>query len=100
MTRSKLTIDEQITDMQAKGITFLHSDKDDAKRFLKYNTYYFKIKVYERNYDKYNTTSKKGQYINLDCLLKRAFYFRHVFEKNCSINGLGYRTCLESTTSL
>lgn len=66
MTRSKLTIDEQITDMQAKGITFLHSDKDDAKRFLKYNTYYFKIKAYERNYDKYNTTSKKGQYINLD----------------------------------
>lgn len=66
MTRPKLSIDEQITDMQTKGITFHHSDKDDAKRFLKYNTYYFKIKAYERNYDKYNATPKKGQYINLD----------------------------------
>lgn len=66
MTRPKLSIDEQITDMQTKGITFHHSDKDNAKRFLKYNTYYFKIKAYERNYDKYNATPKKGQYINLD----------------------------------
>lgn len=66
MTHLKLSIDEQITDMQGKGITFLYSSKEDAKRFLKYNTYYFKIKAYERNYDKYNATDKKGQYINLD----------------------------------
>lgn len=66
MKRPKLSIDEQITDMKAKGITFLTSDENDAKRFLKYNNYYFKIKAYERNYDKYISTSKKGQYINLD----------------------------------
>lgn len=66
MTHLKLSIDEQIVDMQGKGITFLYSNKEDAKCFLKYNTYYFKIKAYERNYDKYNATDKKGQYINLD----------------------------------
>lgn len=66
MTRSKLTIDEQITDMRSKGITFEHADSNEAKNFLKYNNYYFKLKAYERNYDKYNTTAKKGQYINLD----------------------------------
>jgi len=59
MTRPKLSIDEQIADMQKKGITFLHLNEDDAKHFLKYNNYYFKIKAYERNYDKYNATSKK-----------------------------------------
>jgi len=34
------------------------------------------------------------------CLLKGAFYFGHVFEKNHFINGFGYRTCFESTASL
>lgn len=66
MNRPKLSIDEQIMNMRKKGITFSHSNEEEAKRFLKYNTYYFKIKAYERNYDKYNTTPKKGQYINLD----------------------------------
>ena len=66
MNRPKLSIEEQINDMQKKGIAFVYSDADDAKKFLKNNTYYFKIKAYERNYDKYNTTDKKGQYINLD----------------------------------
>lgn len=66
MKRSKLSIDEQIVHMQVKGITFKHSDVNDAKHFLKYNNYYFKLKAYERNYDKYRATSKQGQYINLD----------------------------------
>lgn len=66
MKRPKLSIDEQIADMQSKGITFNHSDIDDAKRFLKWNNYYFKLKAYERNYDKYRSTPKQGQYINLD----------------------------------
>lgn len=66
MKRPKLSIDEQIADMQAKGITFNHSDICDAKRFLKCNNYYFKLKAYERNYDKYRSTPKQGKYINLD----------------------------------
>lgn len=52
-------------DMKSKGISFIQYEESDAKRFCK-NTYYFKLKAFERNYDKYNRTEKKGQYINLD----------------------------------
>lgn len=66
MDGPKLTIDEQISDMQKKGITFTLATVGEAKHFLKNNSYYFKLKAYERNYDKYSATAKKGQYINLD----------------------------------
>lgn len=38
--RPKLSIDQQIFDMQSKGISFVHSDIEGAKHFLKYNNYY------------------------------------------------------------
>ncbi|MCD7865586.1 MAG: Abi family protein [Clostridiales bacterium] len=66
MAKAKLSIPEQIQDMQNKGITFTYVDLKDAENFLKYNNYYFKLKSYGKNYDKYAATSKKGQYINLD----------------------------------
>lgn len=66
MEGPKLTIDEQIKDMQSKGITFDKASVDEAKKFLRENNYYFKLKAYGRNYDKYSATDKKGQYINLD----------------------------------
>lgn len=66
MEGPKLSIDEQIDDMQRKGITFEKVGIPEAKRFLRENNYYFKLKAYGRNYDKYTSTAKKGQYINLD----------------------------------
>lgn len=66
MKRKKLTVAEQIADMRQKGITFHYIEEHEAARFLKYNNYYFKLKSYGKNYDKYNSTEKKGQYINLD----------------------------------
>lgn len=66
MNRKKLTIAEQISDMHQKGITFHYTEEQDVSRFLKYNNYYFKLKSYGKNYDKYNSTEKKGQYLNLD----------------------------------
>ena len=66
MKGPKLTVDEQIMDMQKKGITFDKASIDEAKKLLKENNYYFKLKAYGRNYDKYSATDKKGQYINLD----------------------------------
>lgn len=66
MTKKKLSISEQIQDMQNKGITFNLTNEKDASRYLKYNTYYFKLKSYEKNYDKYIATARKGQFINLD----------------------------------
>lgn len=66
MNRKKLTIAEQISNMRKKGITFNYIEEKDVSHFLKYNNYYFKLKSYGKNYDKYNSTEKKGQYINLD----------------------------------
>lgn len=66
MPKTKLTIPEQIQDMTNKGITFKYNDNDSVIEFLKYKNYYFKLKSYGKNYDKYLATSKKGQYINLD----------------------------------
>ncbi|MBR0397646.1 MAG: Abi family protein [Eubacterium sp.] len=66
MNRPKLTIDEQILDMQNKGITFDRTSIEEAKKFLRDSNYYFKLKAYGRNYDKYSATLRKDQYINLD----------------------------------
>lgn len=66
MKKRKLNIEEQILDMQKKGITFNHTNLKDACQYLEYNNYYFKLKSYTKNYDKYTSTLKKGKYINLD----------------------------------
>jgi len=65
--RHKLSIDQQIIHMRdEKGILFNSISEDDAKKFLEENTYYFKIKSYAKNYEKYRNGPKKGKYINLD----------------------------------
>lgn len=53
----KLTVEEQIQDMIEKNVQFTLYSKEDAKKFLKYNNYYFKLKSYARNYRKF--TNKK-----------------------------------------
>jgi len=64
--RPKLSIPAQIKDMKEAGITFDIMSESDAKRFLDEHTYYFRIKSYAKNYEKYISTEKQGQYINLD----------------------------------
>lgn len=66
MLKKKLTIPEQIQDMIEKGITFKYNDEKSVSDFLKYKNYYFKLKSYGKNYDKYLATANKGKYINLD----------------------------------
>lgn len=67
MKKRKLSIDEQIDYMKNNsGIKFNIMNESSAKEFLKYNNYYFKIKSYSKNYDKYKQSNKKGQYINLE----------------------------------
>lgn len=61
--KKKLTLDEQISDLEEKGVAFTKITKEDAKKFLKYNNYYFKLKHYARNYP-INPRTKK--YVNLD----------------------------------
>lgn len=59
----KLTVEEQIQDMVDKNIQFELYSKEDAKKFLKYNNYYFKLKSYARNY---NINPRTKKYYNLD----------------------------------
>lgn len=61
--KRKLTIDEQIKDLDSKGVKFELYSKENAKRFLQYNNYYFKLKSYAKNYPINPKTSK---YVNLD----------------------------------
>lgn len=64
--KNKLSVSQQISHMIAKGITFNHISQNDAVQFLEKNNYYFRIKSYAKNYEKYHQTKKQGQYINLD----------------------------------
>ena len=64
--RPKLSIPAQIMDMKDAGIKFDIMSEADAKRYLETYTYYFRIKAYAKNYEKYISTDKQGQYINLD----------------------------------
>lgn len=67
MRKPKLSIDEQINHMKNdKGIQFNIVSEDEAKKFLTNNSYYFKIKSYAKNYDKYTEGEKAGKYINLE----------------------------------
>ena len=81
----KLTINEQIEDMDSKGILFNLCSKEKAKQFLKNNTYYFKLKVFERNY---NNNNKENKYKNLDFeylkeLSKIDMYLRKIIIDMC-----------------
>jgi len=66
MRKEKLTIDEQIAHMKEKGIQFAIASEEQAKEFLLKNNYYFKLKAYAKNYEKYHHGENQGKYINLD----------------------------------
>ena len=67
MTRKpKLSVPQQIRHMEEAGITFEHISKAEATRFLQYNTYYFKLKAYAKNFTKYKNGERAGKYFNLD----------------------------------
>lgn len=63
----KLTIEEQIAHMRDdRGVKFNIMSEEAAANFLHYNSYYFKIKAFRKNYSKYNSGPKCGQYYNLE----------------------------------
>lgn len=61
--KNKLTIDEQIEDLKEKGVVFNIMNEEDAKKFLRYNNYYFKLKSYASNYP---INPKNDKYVNLE----------------------------------
>jgi len=65
--RVKLSLDEQIDHMRDdKGIQFNIASEDSAKSFLTYNNYYFKLKAFAKNYEKYATGEDAGKYVDVD----------------------------------
>lgn len=88
MKKKKLTVDEQIIDLNKKGVKFSIKTEDEAKVFLRYNNFYFKLKTYAQNYEQYQKPELKGQYINLDFaylveLSKLDMHFRKLIVKMC-----------------
>lgn len=87
MKKKKLTIDEQIDYMKNKsGIKFNIVSEEEAETFLTNNTYYFKIKAYAKNYEKYQEGKNAGKYINLEFaylqeLSTLDMYFRRIILK-------------------
>ncbi len=66
MRKNKLSIDEQIIHMKDKGIQFNIVSEDEAKDYLFKNNYYFRLKAYAKNYEKYNSGDNSGKYFKLE----------------------------------
>ena len=66
MHKRKLSIDEQIEDLKSKNVKFEIYTVEEAKKYLYYNNYYFKVKSYARDFSQYSCVEKNNQYINLD----------------------------------
>lgn len=86
--KKKLTVDEQIADLKTKGVKFEVKTEDEARIFLRYNNYYFKLKSYAKNYEQYQKPELRGKYINLDFaylveLSKLDMHFRKLIVKMC-----------------
>lgn len=60
--RTALTVDEQCSLMARHGIKFHLCPRDEARRFLQHNTYFFKIKAFDKNFRR----DENGMYQNLD----------------------------------
>ena len=87
MRKRKLTVEEQIEYMKNKsGIQFNIMSEEEAKEFLINNNYYFKIKSYAKNYEKYTEGEDVDKYINLEFaylveMSKIDMYFRRIILK-------------------
>lgn len=64
--KCKLNIEEQIVEFKKKNIKFENYTEEDARKFLTYNNYFFKLKAYAHNYVKYSIVTRQHEYVNLD----------------------------------
>lgn len=58
--KAKLTIPEQVEHLKSKGIKFNIINELEAQKVLSENTYYFKLKIYTKNYDKQENDKYKN----------------------------------------
>lgn len=70
--KPKLNYAEQIQHMKSKGIQFNIMSEQDALQFLTNSNYYFKLKAFAKNYDKWFTGEQQGKYKDLEfaCLVE------------------------------
>lgn len=61
-----LSTNQQIDRLRSNGVSFKLSTEEEAKNYLRYNNNYFKLTSYRKNFIKYQSGSKAGQYIDLD----------------------------------
>lgn len=64
--RPKLSIEKQIDHMKRKGIKFDLVNEEKAIKYLSNHTYYFKIKAYEKLFDRYNIPEKENKFVDLE----------------------------------
>lgn len=60
--RKALTADEQCGLMARHGVKFRLCTREEAKQFLQHNTYFFKLKAFDKNFRR----DENGMYQNLD----------------------------------
>lgn len=67
-TRPKLTARQQVEAMVKKGIRFDLMSEEDAERFLRERNFFFKVKAFEKVFDKFESPDHErfGEYVNLD----------------------------------
>lgn len=64
-----LTVEQQVTYLKdEKGVSFKLIGEDEARVLLERQEYFFRVKAFAKNFEKYNAPSsdRLGQYINLD----------------------------------
>ena len=65
-TKPLLNSTQQIEHLKSKGVQFEIMSEADAEAYLRENNNYFKLRAYRKNFNKYTTGEKVGQYIGLD----------------------------------
>ena len=64
--KPKLSVEEQIEHLKAKGITFNIVKEQEAYSYLNENNNYFKLTSYRKNFAKHPDGENVGKYIDLD----------------------------------
>lgn len=64
--KKKLTFEEQISHMKAKGIEFQLCSESDAIAYLRTKNNYYRLAAFRKLFPKYDGGEKDGQYIQLD----------------------------------
>ena len=64
--KRRLTLDEQIAHLNAKGVRFSIMDEAAARDYLATQNNYFRLAAYRKNYPKHPGGAQAGQYVRLE----------------------------------